>query len=237
MTAASRRVLVVEDDPAIRRGVVAALSFAGYKVLEAADGPRGLELAETAEVDLVLLDVVLPGTDGLEILRRVRESRPTRPVILMTARAAEDDRVGGLAAGADDYVVKPFSVRELLARVEAVLRRSPERPRPVEVIECDDLVIDLPRREIRHADGARFELSEKEAELAAYLAANAGRTISREELLRRVWRLDPRGVTTRTIDMHVMRLREKLRDDTAAPRRVLTVRGQGYAWAAAEAGR
>jgi len=236
MTAASRRVLVVEDDPAIRRGVVAALSFAGYKVLEAADGPRGLSLAETAEVDLVLLDVVLPGTDGLEILRRVRESRPTRPVILMTARAAEDDRVGGLAAGADDYVVKPFSVRELLARVEAVLRRSPERPRPVEVIECDGLVIDLSRREVRHADGDRVELSEKEAELAAYLAANAGRTISREELLRRVWRLDPRGVTTRTIDMHVMRLREKLRDDTAAPRRVLTVRGQGYAWAAVEAG-
>ena len=237
MTTTPRRVLVVEDDPAIRRGVVAALSFAGYKVLEAADGSRGLLLAETAEVDLVLLDVVLPGTDGLDILRRVRESRPTRPVILLTARAAEDDRVGGLAAGADDYVVKPFSVRELLARVEAVLRRSPERPRPVEVIECDGLVIDLPRREIRHADGDRVELSEKEAELAAYLAANAGRTISREELLRRVWRLDPRGVTTRTIDMHVMRLREKLRDDTSAPRRVLTVRGQGYAWAATEATR
>lgn len=237
MTTTPRRVLVVEDDPAIRRGVVAALSFAGYEVLEAADGPRGLALAEAAEVDLVLLDVILPGTDGLEILRRVRESRPTRPVILLTARAAEDDRVGGLAAGADDYVVKPFSVRELLARVEAVLRRSPERPRPVELIECDGLVVDLARREIRHADGDRVELSEKEAELAAYLAAHAGRAISREELLRRVWRLDPRGVTTRTIDMHVMRLREKLRDDTAAPRRVLTVRGQGYAWAAAEAGR
>lgn len=237
MTTTPRRVLVVEDDPAIRRGIVAALSFAGYEVLEAADGPRGLALAEAAEVDLVLLDVVLPGTDGLEILQRVRETRPTRPVILLTARAAEDDRVGGLAAGADDYVVKPFSVRELLARVEAVLRRSPERPRPVELIECDGLVVDLARREIRHADGDRVELSEKEAELAAYLAAHAGRAISREELLRRVWRLDPRGVTTRTIDMHVMRLREKLRDDTAAPRRVLTVRGQGYAWAATEAGR
>ena len=237
MTAPARRVLVVEDDAAIRRGVVAALAFAGYEVLEAGDGPRGLALAEAAEVDLVLLDVVLPGTDGLEILRRVREARPTRPVILLTARAAEDDRVGGLAAGADDYVVKPFSVKELLARVEAVLRRSPERPRPVELIECDGLVVDLARREVRHANGDRVELSEKEAELAAYLAAHAGRAISREELLRRVWRLDPRGVTTRTIDMHVMRLREKLRDDTAAPRRVLTVRGQGYAWAAAEASR
>jgi DNA-binding response OmpR family regulator len=237
MTAPARRVLVVEDDPAIRRGVVAALTFAGYDVLEAGDGTRGLALAENAEVDLVLLDVVLPGPDGLEILRRVRETQPTRPVILLTARAAEDDRVGGLAAGADDYVVKPFSVKELLARVEAVLRRSPERPRPVERIECDGLVIDLARREVRHPDGGRVDLSEKEAELAAYLAANAGRAISREELLRHVWRLDPRGVTTRTIDMHVMRLREKLRDDTTPPRRVLTVRGQGYAWAAAEPGR
>jgi DNA-binding response OmpR family regulator len=107
----------------------------------------------------------------------------------------------------------------------------------VERIECDGMVIDLARREVRHADGGRAELSEKEAELAAYLAANAGRAISREELLRHVWRLDPRGVTTRTIDMHVMRLREKLRDDTTPPRRVLTVRGQGYAWAAAESGR
>jgi DNA-binding response OmpR family regulator len=231
MTGPARRVLVVEDDAAIRRGVVTALRFAGYEVLEAGDGPRGLALAESAELDLVLLDVVLPGGDGLEILRRVRESRPTRPVILLTARAAEDDRVDGLTAGADDYVVKPFGVRELLARVEAVLRRSPERPRPVELIACAGLVIDLARREVRHADGTRAELSEKEAELAAYLAAHAGRAISREELLRRVWRLDPRGMATRTIDMHVMRLREKLRDDPAAPRRLLTVRGQGYAWA------
>jgi DNA-binding response OmpR family regulator len=127
-------------------------------------------------------------------------------------------------------VVKPFSVRELLARVEAVLRRSPERPRPVAAITCGEMTIDLARREVRHGDGSRTELSEKEADLAAYLAANAGRVISREELLQRVWQLDPRGVTTRTIDMHVMRLREKLGDDPACPRRVLTVRGRGYAW-------
>ena len=174
--------------------------------------------------------VVLTGGDGLEILRHVRETRPTLPVILLTARGAEQDKVEGLRLGADDYVVKPFSVRELLARVEAVLRRSPERPRPVETITCGELTIDLARREVRHGDGRRTELSEKEAELAAYLAANAGRAISRDELLQRVWRLDPRGVTTRTIDMHVMRLREKLGDDPASPRRVLTVRGRGYAW-------
>lgn len=226
----TRRVLTVEDDPAIRRGIVAALTFAGYGVLEAADGAAGLTLATTSGCDLLLLDVVLPGGDGLAILRRVRETRPTLPVILLTARGAEQDKVEGLRLGADDYVVKPFSVGELLARVEAVLRRSPERPRPVETIACGDMTIDLARREVRHADGRRTELSEKEAELAAYLAANAGRAISREELLQRVWRLDPRGVTTRTIDMHVMRLREKLGDDPASPRRVLTVRGHGYAW-------
>jgi two-component system alkaline phosphatase synthesis response regulator PhoP len=224
------RVLTVEDDPAIRRGIVAALTFAGYGVLEAADGAAGLTLATTAACDLLLLDVVLTGGDGLEILRHVRETRPTLPVILLTARGAEQDKVEGLRLGADDYVVKPFSVRELLARVEAVLRRSPERPRPVETITCGELTIDLARREVRHGDGRRTELSEKEAELAAYLAANAGRAISRDELLQRVWRLDPRGVTTRTIDMHVMRLREKLGDDPASPRRVLTVRGRGYAW-------
>jgi DNA-binding response OmpR family regulator len=224
------RVLTVEDDPAIRRGIVAALTFAGYGVLEAADGATGLTLATTAACDLLLLDVVLPGGDGLEILRRVRQTRPTLPVILLTARGAEQDKVEGLRLGADDYVVKPFSVRELLARVEAVLRRSPERPRPVAAITCGEMTIDLARREVRHGDGSRTELSEKEADLAAYLAANAGRVISREELLQRVWQLDPRGVTTRTIDMHVMRLREKLGDDPACPRRVLTVRGRGYAW-------
>lgn len=224
------RVLTVEDDPAIRRGIVAALTFAGYGVLEAGDGPGALSLVTTAAFDLLLLDLVLPGGDGLEILRRVRESRPTLPVILLTARGAEEDKVEGLRLGADDYVVKPFGVRELLARVEAVLRRSPERPLPVQKITCDGMTIDLARREVRHDDGRRTELSEKEAELAAYLAANAGRAVSREELLQRVWRLDPRGVTTRTIDMHVMRLREKLGDDPASPRRVLTVRGRGYAW-------
>jgi DNA-binding response OmpR family regulator len=224
------RVLTVEDDPAIRRGIVAALTFAGYGVLEAADGAAGLTLATTAACDLLLLDVVLTGGDGLEILRHVRETRPTLPVILLTARGAEQDKVEGLRLGADDYVVKPFSVRELLARVKAMLQRSPERPRPVETITCGELTIDLARREVRHGDGRRTELSEKEAELAAYLAANAGRAISRDELLQRVWRLDPRGVTTRTIDMHVMRLREKLGDDPASPRRVLTVRGRGYAW-------
>src|SRR5215468_11123951 len=203
-------ILTVEDDAAIRRGIVDALRFAGYGVFEAARGDSGREMALARSYDLLLLDLVLPGCDGLEILRAVREIRPTQPVIILTARGEESDRVEGLKLGADDYVVKPFSVKELLARVEAVLRRSPERPRELSQIEFAGGVADLARFEIRFKDGSRQELSDKETELLRYLAGNAGRAISRDELLRRVWQIDPRGVSTRTIDMHITRLREKL---------------------------
>lgn len=224
----SRCVLVVEDDSAIRRGVVDALAFAGYATLQAGNGGDGMKLATTATVDLILLDLVLPGTGGFEILRAVRETRPTLPVIILTARGEEADRVQGLRLGADDYVVKPFSVRELLARVEAVLRRSPERPQPVAAVPIPGGTADLERREIRFDDGSRAELSEREVELLHYLAAHPGRALSRDEILRHVWRLDPRHLETRTIDVHIGNLRAKLRDTGAAPRIVLTVRGKGY---------
>ncbi len=224
----SRCVLVVEDDPAIRRGVVDALAFAGYATLQAGKGGEGMNLATTATLDLILLDLVLPGTGGFEILRAVRENRPTLPVIILTARGAEEDRVQGLRLGADDYVVKPFSIRELLARVEAVLRRSPERPQPLAAVPVPGGVADLERREIRFDDGSRAELSEREVELLRYLASHPGRALSRDEILRHVWRLDPTHLETRTIDVHVGNLRAKLRDTGPAPRVVLTVRGKGY---------
>lgn len=227
------RILTIEDDAAIRRGIVDALKFAGYEVLEAATGEAGLAMAVGREFDLLLLDLVLPDRGGLEVLREVRSSRPTLPVIVLTARGDEDDRVAGLRQGADDYVVKPFSVKELLARVEAVLRRSPERPGDVGRIEFSYGVADLKRAEVRFVDGRRTELTEREAELLRYLAANAGRAISRDELLAHVWRVDPRGLTTRTIDMQVARLREKLGDDPESPTVILTVRGRGYMFAAA----
>jgi len=226
-----RAIVVVEDDAAIRRGIVDALEFAGYTPLEAPDGHKGLALAVEAACDLVLVDLVLPGPDGLAILKAVRRERPTLPVIILTARGEEADRVKGLRLGADDYVVKPFSVKELLARVEAVLRRSPERPDEVTKVRVPGGTADLARREVRFRDGGREELSEREADLLEYLAANAGRAISRDEILTRVWRLDPRGIETRTIDMHVVRLREKLRDDPAEPRVIRTVRGTGYMFA------
>jgi DNA-binding response OmpR family regulator len=154
------------------------------------------------------------------------------PVTVLTARGDEADRVRGLHVGADDYVVKPFSVKELLARVEAVLRRSPERPTDVSEIAIPGGRVDLARREVRFDDGGRDELSEREAELLRYLASNHTRAVSRDELLAHVWQIAPQGVTTRTIDMHVARLREKLRDDPARPAILLTVRGKGYKFAA-----
>jgi DNA-binding response OmpR family regulator len=227
-------VLVIEDDASIREGILDALQYAGYTPLAAADGTKGLALAKTAECDLILLDLVLPGPDGLAILKAVRAERPGLPVVILTARGEEGDRVRGLRLGADDYVVKPFSVKELLARIQAVLRRSPERPEEVAKVKVPGGVADLARREVRFRDGSREELSEREVQLLRYLAANAGRAISREEILTRVWRLDPRGIETRTIDMHVARLREKLRDQAGQPAIILTVRGKGYMFAAPE---
>jgi DNA-binding response OmpR family regulator len=151
----TRRILVIEDDAAIRRGVVDALRFARYETLEADTGKKGLEMGLRVDCDLVLLDLVLPGVDGLSILESVRAARPTLPVIVLTARGEEADRVKGLGLGADDYVVKPFSVKELLARVEAVLRRSAERPVDVASVTFPGGVADIARLEVRYKDGTR----------------------------------------------------------------------------------
>jgi DNA-binding response OmpR family regulator len=228
----AKRVLVVEDDSAIRQGLVDALEFAGYELLQAANGNDGLRLALQGTFDLLLLDLILPGRSGYEILQAAREARPTLAIIILTARGEETDRVKGLRLGADDYVVKPFSVRELLARVEAVLRRAPERPNHVSRIPLPAGVADLARCEVRFDNGQRADLSEREVELLRYLASNPGRAISREEILLRVWRLNPKRVETRTIDMHIAHLREKLRDDPDSPKVLLTVRGKGYMFAA-----
>ena len=225
---ARRRILVIEDDPAIREVVKDALGFDGYDALEAERFDSGLAQALRAELDLLLLDLVLPGGSGLDLLAEVRLARPRLPVIIVTAKGQEEDRVRGLTLGADDYMVKPFSVKELLARVRAVLRRSAERPLDVPDARFHGGVADLAERRLRFDDGRVRELSELEAELLRYLAQNATRTVSRAELLERIWRLPANAVRTRTIDMHVARLREKLDDDGAEPRIVLTVRGKGY---------
>jgi DNA-binding response OmpR family regulator len=228
MTATS--VVVVEDEPAIRRGVVDVLRLSGYQVKEAADGVAGLEAALRLDVDLVLLDLLLPKMDGLAVLAEVRRVRPTLPVIILTARGGEDDRVRGLRMGADDYVVKPFSARELLARVEAVLRRSVDRPQEVRSVPFGRGTIDFARREIRWPGDHRIELSEMESSLLSFLVANPDRAVSRDELLTRLWGIGGKEVETRTVDMHIARLRQKLRDpkDDDLPEAIVTVRAVGY---------
>lgn len=224
----TRSILVVEDDAAIRRGLCDILKFSHYRVLEAADGQAGLEAAMAPDLDLILLDILMPKMDGLTVLRELRNQKVSTPVIFLTAKGLEEDRVRGLRTGADDYMVKPFSPQELLARVEAVLRRSAERPKPVTKLSIAGCSIDFERREVTRPDGSKVVLPEAEANLVSYLAANPGRTIAREELLLRVWGLDPQGVQTRTVDMAVARLREHLADDPDNPKAIITVRGKGY---------
>ncbi len=234
-------ILIVEDDAAIRRGLCDALRASGYETREAADGQAGLDAALGAGtpanpgLDLVLLDVLMPKLDGLQVLKELRAARPALPAIMLTARGQEEDRVRGLRLGADDYIVKPFSIAELLARIEAVLRRSPGRPTGVARLDLGGRTIDFERREVSHKDGTRESLSTRESEVLGYLAANRGRAVSREDLLQRVWGMDPRGVATRTVDMAIARLRTILRDDTNAAQGgalILTVRGKGYMLAA-----
>jgi DNA-binding response OmpR family regulator len=222
------RVLVVEDDRAIREGLADALAFHGYAAVQAERGDVGLDKALHGSCDLVILDLVLPGQEGLVVLRELRRARPTLPIIIVTARGAEAERVRGLREGADDYVTKPFSIRELLARVDAVLRRSPERPADIRSLDLPEGRVDLERQEVVFRDGARRSLSQREAELLRYLAANPGRIVSREELLSRVWGVSARSVETRTVDVHVARLRAKLRDGDGEAALLVTVRGKGY---------
>lgn len=224
-------ILTIEDDPAIRRGIRDVLNFAGYQTLEASDAKSGIQAAITRAYDLLLLDLVLPDGSGLEILQRLRSAKPQQAVIILSARGDETDRVAGLRAGADDYVVKPFGVDELLARVEAVLRRSSSRPVDVDELSLPQGCVFFERREIRFASGDRVELTDKELLVLRYLVQHADRAISREELLVNVWGIDARGTSTRTVDMTVVRLREKLRDSIDQPQSLLTVRGKGYMWA------
>ena len=224
-----RRILVVEDDALIRRGVVDALAASGYGVAEAADGEAGLAEARRYGVDLVLLDLLLPRMDGIEVLVQLRQTHSHLPVIILTARGSESDRVRGLRCGADDYVVKPFSAHELLARVEAVLRRTEGRPPAIGTLTGPGATVDFRRREVLFDGGTRAALTEMEAGILTHLAGNPGRTVSREELLTHVWGISAESLETRAIDMHITRLRSKLAGPANATGEwIMTVRGRGY---------
>jgi DNA-binding response OmpR family regulator len=218
-----QRLLIIEDDTTLRETLDYNLSREGYEVTTCGDGGEGLDLARETTYDLIVLDVMLPTLDGLSICRILRKEQRT-PIILLTARSGEVDRIMGLETGADDYVVKPFSLGELLARVRAVLRRA--TPETVTRLEAADLALDLiGRRAYRGADELR--LSHKEFDLLAALMRNVGTALSRDRLLQQVWGYDYPG-DTRTVDVHVRWLREKIEVDPAAPQRIVTVRGVGY---------
>lgn len=222
----SGRVLVVEDDEAIRDVVKYNLVAAGYEVMEASDGNTALRTARTGRPDLVILDLMLPGMGGLEVCRSLRRDSVV-PIIMLTARDTETDRVVGLELGADDYIAKPFSMRELLARVGAVLRRSSAPPAPTDVPERQQVgsfLIDRAARRVT-LDGVELRLSRREFDLLSFLVANPDRVHSRDFLLQQVWGYDFGG-DRKTVDVHVRWLREKL--ESRAPFRIATVRGAGY---------
>ena len=221
------RVLVVDDDPTVREVVVSYLRAARHDVVEVADGESVAAVMRTAPADLVVLDLMLPGIDGLEVCRRLRATGDV-PVIMLTALGSETDRVVGLEQGADDYVTKPFSPRELVLRVESVLRRAGEETSPEHgVLEDGDLVVDLARHEVT-LDGRVLALTAREFGLLRFLLAHPGRAFSREDLLRQVWGWSFGDHSTVTV--HVRRLREKVEPDPTMPRRLVTVWGVGYRW-------
>lgn len=224
----SARILVIEDDPALLRGLADNLRCESYEVLTAADGEQGLASVRETRPDLVILDLMLPRLSGYEICRKLREEKISTPILMLTARGEEADRVLGLELGADDYVTKPFSIRELLARVRALLRRThPAVPLP-EVLEFSNVRIDFRRFEAS-ANGEPIRMTPKEFGLLRLLASRQGEVVRRDELLDEVWGYE-RFPTTRTVDNHVATLRAKLETDPANPRHLLTVHGVGYRW-------
>lgn len=217
------RVLVVEDDLSILTGVAMNLKFEGYDVVQAQDGRTGLEKAIAEAPDLIILDVMLPRMNGFEVLRELRSRGVTTPVVVLSAKGLEADKITGLNLGADDYVVKPFGLQELLARVKAVLRRQ---QRETTTVAFGDVVVDLRARTVLRA-GQAVDLTAQELKVLLHFAAHPGRTFSRDDLLAAVWGYAYEG-TARTVDNFISQLRQKLEPDPETPRHFVTVRGQGY---------
>ena len=229
----NKKILIVEDE----RNIVDILTFnlqrEGYDTLEALDGAAGLRLALEQDPDLILLDLMLPGLDGFEVCRRLREQGRATPIIMLTAREEETDKVLGLELGADDYITKPFSMRELLARVKSNIRRTDMLSRPVPAnpnrLKLGRVQVDTDAM-IVYKDGEPLELTQREYELVKALASSRGQAISRETLMERVWNYDGYVGDVRAVDVAIRRLREKLEDDPADPKFVITRRGLGYAF-------
>jgi two-component system, OmpR family, alkaline phosphatase synthesis response regulator PhoP len=224
------RVLLVEDEPAVAMTLADLLTGEGYEVETATDGRTGLARASSEPFDVVLLDVMLPGMNGFDVCRELRRTGKDVAVLMLTARGQLTDRVVGLKLGADDYLTKPFEPPELLARVEALLRRVRKQGLPaVASFQFGDVEVDFERGDAKKA-GAAIPLAAKEFELLRYLVNRRGKVVSREELLESVWEYQP-GVSSRTLDVHIAWLRQKLEDNPASPKHIHTVRGVGYRFA------
>jgi DNA-binding response OmpR family regulator len=221
-----KKILVADDEPTLVATLKFNLERESYSVVTAADGEAALSAARETAPDLVLLDLMMPGLNGLEVCRILRKEMHI-PILILTARGDETDKVAGLELGADDYVTKPFSMRELTARVRALLRRSEFAPPPEQdIVSMGDLTIDLPKRAVTK-DGENLPLKPKEFELLSFLAKNPGRAFTREQLLNQIWGYDYAG-DTRTVDVHVRWLRQKIETEPDQPTRLITVRGVGY---------
>jgi two-component system alkaline phosphatase synthesis response regulator PhoP len=220
------KILIVEDEPAMVAGLRDNFEYEGYEVISAEDGVSGLERALADSPDLVVLDVMMPRMSGLDVCKQLKAKRPAVPIIMLTARGQEIDKVVGLELGADDYVTKPFSIRELMARVKAVLRRSSTSAPALEVYRFSDVEVNVRSNEVRR-NGELVDLSSKEFALLSYFIAHPVETLSRDRLLDAVWGYE-NYPNTRTVDTHIVHLRQKLEPNPEEPRFILTVHGSGY---------
>jgi len=220
------KILIVEDEPNMVAGLRDNFEFEGHQVLTAGDGVAGLERALAESPDLVILDVMMPRMSGLDVCKQLKSKRPSIPIIMLTARGQEVDKVVGLELGADDYVTKPFSIRELLARVKAVLRRAHTPPKESEKHVFGEVEVNLRSCQVSRK-GKALDFSSKEFELLRYFLNHPGETLTRDRLLEEVWGYD-RFPTTRTVDAHIVRLRQKVEPKPEEPRFILTVHGTGY---------
>ena len=220
------KILIVEDEPNMVAGLRDNFEYEGYQVITAGDGAEGLNRAIEESPDLVVLDVMMPKMSGLDVCKQLKAKRPSMPVIMLTARGQEVDKVVGLELGADDYVTKPFSIRELIARVKAVLRRAHALPKDQDTYSFGDVQVNLRSYQVARR-GKSVDFSAKEFELLKYFLNHPGETLSRDRLLENVWGYE-HYPTTRTVDAHIVRLRQKLEPTPEEPRFILTVHGVGY---------
>jgi two-component system alkaline phosphatase synthesis response regulator PhoP len=220
------RILIVEDEPAMVAGLRDNFEYEGYEVISASDGVEGLEKAINDQPDLVVLDVMMPRMSGLDVCKQLKSRRPAVPIIMLTARGQEIDKVVGLELGADDYVTKPFSIRELMARAKAVLRRATPQSTVSEIYRFSDVEVNVRSNQVLRA-GRQVELSAKEFALLAYFVAHPAETLTRDRLLDAVWGYE-NYPNTRTVDTHIVHLRQKLEPNPEEPRFILTIHGSGY---------